>query len=350
MPDRRTAVTSRARRPTMRDVADEAAVSLQTVSNVINGQGRMAIETRTRVEGVIARLGYHPNNSARGLRSLRTSTLAFLVLDEHAAFLADPLTDLIIAGVGDVARERGYGVLIQGARPGAHDPRFLAPLREARVDGAFVLLSGEPAIRRSYVDELEQIGTPFVLFDEPPPSASTLSVRADQRAGAVRLTEYLLGRGHRRIGFLAARVPWPVVEERYAGFGEALARAGIEHDPSLDVFDGTYEPDGGGRMMQGLLDRPEPPTAVLCGSDLLAIGAIGAMRQRGLRVPDDIAVCGYDDFAFARFFEPALTTVHVPGYEMGRAGASLLFDRLAGRAGRDNQVVLPVELRIRRSA
>lgn len=338
-------------RVTLRDVAEAAGVSVQTVSNVVNGRAdRMAPKTRARIEDVIDELRYHPNNAARGLRSSKTMTVAFIVLDAHSAFLADPLTDLLIAGVGDVALERGYGVLIQGARPGSRDRHLLAPLHEARVDGAFVLLSGEPNTRREILGDLENIGKPFVVFDEHPTSDALLSVRADQYTGAVRLVEYLVGRGHRRIGFIAARVPWPVVEDRFAGYRDALARAGIAEDVTLQRFEGKYQPDGGHRMMQELIDMADPPTAVVCGSDLLAIGAIGSTRQRGLRVPEDIAICGFNDFTFAEFFEPPLTTVRVPGYEMGRAGAKMLLDRLDGRPHENEQIVFPVELRVRGSA
>ncbi|MBN3459733.1 LacI family DNA-binding transcriptional regulator [Mycobacterium sp. DSM 3803] len=338
-------------RVTLRDVAEAAGVSVQTVSNVVNGRAdRMAPKTLSRIEDVIDELGYHPNNAARGLRSSRTMTVAFIVLDAHSAFLADPLTDLLIAGVGDVALERGYGVLIQGARPGAHNRNLLAPLHEARVDGAFVLLSGEPKARQAILAELQATGKPFVLFDEHPPSESVLSVRADQYAGAARLVEYLIGRGHRRIGFIAAKVPWPVVEDRLAGYRDALAKAGIGEDVTLQRFEGKYQPDGGHHMMQELIDLADPPTAVLCGSDLLAIGAISSARRRGLHVPDDIAICGFNDFTVAEYFDPPLTTVRVPGYEMGRAGANLLLDRLDGRPHAHEQIVFPVELRVRGSA
>ena len=148
-------------RPTMRHVAARAGVSAQTVSNVVNGRVHlMTEETRERVASVITDLGYHPNSAARGLRSARTHTLAFLVLDQDARFLADPMTDLIIAGIGDVARDRGYGVLIQAGRPDQESDALLTPLLEHRADGAFLFLSGEPAVRRWYVQRVVELRSP----------------------------------------------------------------------------------------------------------------------------------------------------------------------------------------------
>jgi DNA-binding LacI/PurR family transcriptional regulator len=337
------------RRPTMRDVASRAGVSIQTVSNFVNRRFHlMTRETRSRVDRAMQELGYHPNVAARSLRSAKTDTLGFLVLDQDARFLADPMTDLIIAGIGDVLRDRGYGLLIQAARPDGPKPVLLQPLLENRVGGAFLFLSGEPELRSWYVNRSIELGFDFVLFERHD-NARVASVTAADRKGARELTEHLLARGHRRIAFIAAAIPWPMIEERREGYREALVAAGINPDPALEVADGVWDPASGAAMARLLLELDRAPTAIMCGNDLLAIGAIRAVRQRALRVPEDVAVTGFDDFDFADFVDPPLTTVRIPGYEMGHDAAQWLVDRLEGGAAREPRVELPVELCLRES-
>ena len=196
----------------MRDVAARADVSVQTVSNLINNRLHlMGEDTRERVEQAMSELAYHPNVAARTLRSERTGTLCFLLLDEGNRFLADPMTDLIMSGIGDIARDRGYGLLIQATRPHEPDPALVRPLLESRADGAFLFMSGKPKVRRWYVSRLGELGFPFILL-EPSNDPTLLTVTADDREGARRLTEHLIATGHERIAFLTTKVPWPMLE------------------------------------------------------------------------------------------------------------------------------------------
>jgi DNA-binding LacI/PurR family transcriptional regulator len=331
----------------MRDVAARAQVSVQTVSNLINDRVHlMGEETRIRVEQAMSELGYHPNLAARTLRSARTETLCFLLLDEGNRFLADPMTDLIIAGIGDVARDSGYGLLIRAARPHEPDPSLVRPLLENRADGAFLFMSGEPKLRRWYVDKLAELGFPFILL-EPSDDPQILTVTAADREGARRLTEHLIDAGHERIAFLTTAVPWPMLEQRLLGYRDALDAAGLE---PLVLSGGTWTPGSGAEQAERALSLRQRPGAMMCGNDLLALGAISAVRERGLKVPDDVAVTGFDDFDFAQFADPALTTVRIPGYEIGRAAGEALIDVLGGGMPTERQVVLPVELELRESA
>jgi DNA-binding LacI/PurR family transcriptional regulator len=343
-------------RPTMRDVAGQASVSLQTVSNYVNGRFHlMSEETRERVGRELDRLGYWPNAAARTLRAKRSMTLAFLVLDEGSRFLADQMTALIIAGIGDVARDRGYSLLIQAARPDPdHLDALFASLLENRVDGALLFLSGAPSIRQDTIRRMAELGFDFVVFEQAPAGLPVVSVTAENRTGARLLAEHLLARGHRRIAFVSTRTPWPMVEERLRGYRDALGAAGVEPDAHLELADGVWDPADGARMAERLLALADPPTAIMCGNDLLAVGAMRAARVRGLRVPDDLAVTGFNDFELAQFVDPQLTTVRVPGYELGRLGAERLIarlggvDRSLGDAGEG--IELPVELQLRGSA
>jgi len=331
----------------MRHVAARAEVSVQTVSNLINNRFHlMGEETRARVEQAMSDLGYHPNVAARTLRSSRTETLCFLLLDEGNRFLADPMTDLIIAGIGDLARDRGYGLLIRAARPHEPDPALIKPLLENRADGAFLFLSGKPDLRNWYINRLGELGFPFILL-EPSDDPQMLTVTADDRAGARRLTEHLIAQGHKRIAFMTTKVPWPMLEQRLLGYRDALREAGLE--PMVRTG-GTWTPTSGAEQAERVLSGETAPTAMMCGNDLLALGAIRAVRERGLSVPEDIAVTGFDDFDFAQFADPALTTVRIPGYDIGRAAGEALIGVLEGDPPAERHVVFPVALELRESA
>ncbi len=331
----------------MRDVAARADVSVQTVSNLINNRLHlMGEETRGRVAQAMSELGYHPNVAARTLRSARTETLCFLLLDEGNRFLADPMTDLIIAGIGDVARDRGYGLLIRAARPHEPDPSLIRPLLENRADGALLFLSGEPDLRHWYVTKLGDLGFPFILL-EPSDDPQMLTVTAADRDGARRLTEHLIAAGHERIAFLTTKVPWPMLEQRLLGYRDALGDAGLK---PIVLTGGDWTPTSGAEQAGRLLARRSAPTAMMCGNDLLALGAIRAVRERGLSVPEDIAVTGFDDFDFAQFADPALTTVRIPGYDIGRTAGQALIGVLEGEPPAERQVVFPVAVELRESA
>jgi DNA-binding LacI/PurR family transcriptional regulator len=252
--------------------------------------------------------------------------------------------------VGDVLREREKSLLIQTVRAGGPREHLLLPVLQNRVDGALVLVSGEPQLRRWYVEQLAGRDRPFVVFDEVLDDPSILSVRAADRDAGRMLTEYLQAKGHERIAFIGARVPWAVVEQRQLGYADALRAAGTDVEDDLQLFEAGWQPAGGAEMARRLLSSARPPTAIVCGSDVLAIGAMQAADGMGLQVPDDVAVAGFDDFQFSAWARPSLTTVRVQAYEMGRVGATMLLDELDGKPLEMRQVVLPVELVRRESA
>ncbi len=330
---RHAAALSVAERPrrlrvTMREVARAAGVSIQTVSNVVNGRSsHMTPETESRVSKVIEELGFRPNPSAQGLRLARTQTLSFIVLDPSPHFLADPMTDLFLSGLGEELRERSCGLLISSDIPGVPLQQILEPVVGGRADGAVIFLSGDPELRQRYLVELRAIDQPCILLQEHGTGENDIpAVCADDRAGSLDLCRHLISAGHERIGFLTASHSWSAIEERMEGYLTAHLEAGLELQSSLVRRAGDFTPLGAAAASGDLLDLHPRVTAVMCGNDLIALGVAKAARDRGLSIPGDLAITGFDNFDFAAAVDPPLTTVRIPGYEMGRYAANALLE------------------------
>lgn len=335
----------------MKDVAMRAGVSLQTVSNFVNGRfGQMGDQTRDRVAWAMESLDYRTNMAAASLRSQRSHALSVLVLDEKSAFLADPLTHRLVAGVGDVAREFGYGVLIELGQGLDGPGRLLESLKDGRADGAVIQLYGPRATRKRCAVEASDLGVPVVIIDDTALPPGTMSVRANQESAAADLTRLLLAEGHERIAFIGDAVTWAGVEQRLAGYRSTLRKAGVAFDKTLIHLEAHNHAVDGERIASQILSAPTPPSAIMCSSDLIAAGALRAARTRGLRVPRDLAITGFDDSPFAQSLDPALTTVGIPAYEMGRTAADLLIRAINGDLVDEPHVVLPTTLVRRDSA
>ncbi len=342
---------SRARRSTMRDVATQAGVSLQTVSNFVNGRfDQMSDATRTRVASTMESLQYRTNVAAASLRSQRSRTLSVLVLDEQSTFLADPLTHLLIAGVNDVAKEHSYGVLIELGQGGVSPDDFLASVKQGRADGAVIQLYGAKALRNRYLVQAHQAGAPIVVVDEIGLPQGTMAVRATQEAAAFELTKMLIDDGRTRIAFIGDVVAWAGNEQRLAGYRSALRRSGLAVDKSLIRLDALGQALEGERLAREVLTTQDPPSAIMCSSDLLAAGVLRAARAARLRVPRDLAITGFDDSPFASCLDPSLTTVSIPAYEMGRHAAAMLIASIQGESVDAAQVALPATIVRRQTA
>lgn len=342
------------RQATMRDVAELAGVSISSVSNYTNGRWqRLSDEKRETIMQAIATLGYRVNSPARSLRSSRTRTLGLLAADDTSRFLADPLTGLYLAGLGDCAREKGYSILVHASGSRRKKDEMLLPIAENRVDAACVLLSGARGLRRKILEGLEQSGIPLAVLDEfdlldSAPSAH--SVRADQESGAAKLVEYLISKGHTRIAFIAAKTPWAVLEQRYEGFKRTMQSHSLKVRPEWVLAEGDWTPDSARPMVERLLSGRSKPTAIICGSDLLALGAMRRLTESKIRIPGDVAVAGFDDFDVSSNVSPALTTVRVPAWQMGFAAADVLIGDLDQRQLGRTSLMLETELIPRESA
>lgn len=335
------------RRPTMKDVARHASVSLSTVSYVLNDSGPVAPSRRDRVLDAVRVLGYTPNESARSLKRRTTSSIGLVVPDLTNQFFA-----LIAEGVAQAAAERD--VLVVLCAPEVTDrpePVHARLLQGQRLDGV-IYLSGAGVEPKSIL-ELAKSG-PVVLVDERIPGFDLPAVVADSRRGAREIAAYVLGQGHRRVAIIGGPSVLWTADQRLSGYREAIAAASLDPD-EIPVAVGDYRQESGYRLAEELLAGPaaERPTALLCANDQMAIGAIEYCRAANLRVPVDLSVVGFDDVPIARLIAPALTTVRQPAREMGQAAVKLLFSRL-DRSAPDSDAALepplfPASLQIRGS-
>jgi LacI family transcriptional regulator len=304
-------------RMTIREIADLAGVSIATVSRVLNGRDDVSDETRELVQRVIQQHGYTANRSARGLSAGRTGLVGVLVPLVYPVYFS-----AILAGAAEALYEQDLRLLLS---PTGHEHdrevSLLDRLVHGATDGALLVLPEESS------DELERLveqGYRFVIVDPRLRlDARIPSVSAAHASGADQAMRHLLGLGHRRIAAITGPRGWVATEDRRRGYNAALADAGILPDPSLEA-EADWEITGGVEAAGSLLDLPDPPTAIFAFNDNLAIGAIQAARARGLRVPDDLSVVGFDDVEHATIITPTLTTVRQPLAEMGRTAVSLL--------------------------
>jgi LacI family transcriptional regulator len=337
MPDSdRKKLSVRPSRVTRDDVARHAQVSTAVVSYVINnGPRAVAPETRRRVEAAIAALGYFPNAIARSLRSDQSHTIGLIL-----PTLTDPECAAIAGDLQSICLEQGYLVVICASeRDVENEERAIGMLRNHHVDGVVILPTQDsPALLRS----LLFAGVPTVVLDRYLPNAH--SITADDIAGGRIGTEHLLALGHRRIGLLLQDVEWTTGSERLLGYSQALASRQIAHDERLiihsaGIADAAYD------AMWQLLRLAQPPTAILADTYAIALGALRAIYQAGLRVPNDISVVGYGAAALAASFAPPLTTVQCAPFTLGQMAAQTVL-RLATHHDHDSAsaAILPVAL------
>jgi LacI family transcriptional regulator len=332
------------RRTTRADVARRARVSVATVSYVINNGPRpVATATRARVLRAIRQLDYGPSELARSLRLQRTRTIALILPDT-----ANPFYAALAKGVEDTGFGHGYSVLFcHSDYDATRECAYAEVLIAKQVDGVVYIQATPDA---TTVRRLLQRGIPTVAVDREISGVEIDCVVADNYGGSRAATEHLLQLGHRRIGCIVRASALSNASERIRGYQTAMRQAGLEANPDLLVSTGHGYEDGRKAMAQ-LLGAESKPTAVVACADILAIGAIRAVRDLGLCVPEDVSVVGFDDIPPSAFLHPTLTTVAMPKWEMGQRATDVLMTRIQGGAiGQPaHRVILPTTLIVRES-
>ncbi|MCL2550590.1 MAG: LacI family transcriptional regulator [Actinomycetia bacterium] len=307
-------------RVSITDVAKRAGVSTTTVSYVFSGHRHVAQKTREHVLEIVREMGYEPNQLARGLRTRRSHTIALIIPD-----ITNPFYTSLARGLQDVVAADGYQVFVCNT-DGDHasEQAALKQMVARSVDA--VAFAGYFNHRRD-VAPLVANGTPVVLVGAGTPGAGVDVLSTDDVAAGELATQHLLHRGHRRIAFITGPEREGPPADRVAGYRKALAEADARYRKAY-VARTSFSRAGGAEAMGRLLDLPQPPKAVICTNDMVAIGAIDTARSRGLRIPDDVAVMGFDDIEAAALISPALTTVSVRPHEQGQGVGRLLLQRL----------------------
>lgn len=327
----------------LEDVAREAGVSASTVSRVMSRPSMVAGSTRARVERVIAELGYRPSRVARRLRveAGRSKLIGLIIPDIQNPFFAD-----LARGVEDAAREKGFAVFLGNSdEDPVKESHYLDVLRAEAVDGVILPpAAGSDDPLRALVGG----GVPVVCVDRRRDGAAVDTVVMDNRRGARDATAHLIELGHRRIGFIEGLPGLSTSRERLHGYREALETAGLSPDPAMVGSGGSREV-GGRTAAERLLELEPRPTALIVGNGVMTLGALEAIRVRGLRVPDDVALIGYDDAPWARVVEPPLTVVRQTASELGRRAMELLIRRLDDPDREPECVMLQPELVVRGS-
>ncbi|SMB93451.1 transcriptional regulator, LacI family [Thermanaeromonas toyohensis ToBE] len=320
-------------------MAKRAKVGISTVSRVLNNSGYVSPKTRERVLKAIEELNFEPNYLAKSLSSGKTRTIALILPD-----ITNPFFPAIARGVEDAVKRKEYHVILCNTDGDSQQEALHAKaLREKAVDGLIFTASSK---NNKHVLELVEVGIPVVLIDRRVEGNNLDAVLVDNVAGAYEATKYLIGLGHKYIGFIAGPDVTTALE-RQEGYCRALKEAGIEVKEKL-IQPGNFRYESGYTGALNLLEYGV--TAILAANDLMALGAMRAIEEKGLRIPQDIAVVGFDDIPLASLVKPALTTVNQPAYQMGALAAEILLERIEGkRAGEPKEVILTPSLVIRES-
>jgi LacI family transcriptional regulator len=327
---------------TIRDVAAAAGVSPATVSRVLNGKVEVAQHLRDRVTTAVARLGYRPNGLARSLRTQATQVLGVVISD-----ITNPFFTAVVRGVEDAAQAAGYSVILANSDEDLAKERQYLEVAAAEQFAGVVL--SPASSQRTDISLLDQYGIPVVTVDRRLRLNSVDSVLINNYGAAKVATSHLAEQGCRRIALISGPTSTTTGERRLAGFRAALKQAGLRGDPSL-VKRADFRVEGGYTAAMELLSSPRPPDGLLVSNNLMSIGALQAIGELGLHLPEDLAFAAFDGIGMARALRPTLTVVEQPTYEIGTCAAELLLQRVRGDQEEHRSVVLPAHLKVSNSS
>ncbi|EJD5563477.1 DNA-binding transcriptional regulator CytR [Escherichia coli] len=326
---------------TMKDVALKAKVSTATVSRALMNPDKVSQATRNRVEKAAREVGYLPQPMGRNVKRNESRTILVIVPD-----ICDPFFSEIIRGIEVTAANHGYLVLIGDcAHQNQQEKTFIDLIITKQIDGMLLLGSRLPF--DASIEEQRNL-PPMVMANEFAPELELPTVHTDNLTAAFDAVNYLYEQGHNRIGCIAGPEEMPLCHYRLQGYVQALRRCGIMVDPQY-IARGDFTFEAGSKAMQQLLDLPQPPTAVFCHSDVMALGALSQAKRQGLKVPEDLSIIGFDNIDLTQFCDPPLTTIAQPRYEIGREAMLLLLDQMQGQHVGSGSRLMDCELIIRGS-
>lgn len=326
---------------TINDVADEAGVSVATVSHVINDTRYVSEELTERVQEAMEELGYHPNALARSLKTEKTQTIGLIASD-----ISNPFFSTLLRGVEDQALEKDHSLIVCNTDETLKKEKlYVDVLTQKKTDGLIVAPTGKSD---ENLLSLKERGVPLVFVDRKLDNFGAPAVLSDNIGGAKSATRHLINLGHRRIGIILGLEKVNTSRERLKGYEKAMNEAGIEIKPEL-IKEGYSQIAGGAEAANELLSLNPPPTAIFSANNLMTIGAMQGIQGAGLSCPEDVSLVGFDDFEWASTFKPRLSTVAQSPYEIGSKSIELLFKRMEGDAIKEKEIRMQTELKIRES-
>lgn len=333
-------------RPTIKDVAKAANVSIATVSLVLHNNERISSETKRRVLKRIKQLHYHPSRSARGLVSRKTGNIGFIVTEEH--FLrTESFYTRVFLGTEFEAREKDNYVLLatisSSFKKGDPLPRFIL---ERNADG--ILIVGK--VPEAFIESIKKYNMPILFIDYLPPNGDFPSVRIDNERGGMLATEYLINSGHQNIAFIGGEISHQSITDRLRGYKLALEKANINNGNGLVVTNDEYlSRQNGYRSAEKLFIQNKNVTAIFASNNATAIGVIQYLKDNNLNIPNDISLIGFDDVEADIMIDPPLTTIRVPKVKMGTEAVQLLLNIIKTETTTAKKIIVPIELVVRES-
>ena len=326
---------------TMKDVALQANVSTATVSRALMNPEKVSQATRNRVEQAALEVGYLPQLQGRNMKRNESRTILVIVPD-----ICDPFFSEVIRGIEVTAAAQGYLVLIGDcAHQNQQEKTFIDLIITKQIDGMLLLGSRLPF--DASIEEQRNL-PPMVMANEFAPELGLPTVHIDNLTASFDAVNYLHELGHQRIGCIAGPEEMPLCHYRLQGYVQALRRCGITVDPHY-IARGNFTYEAGANALEQLLALPQPPTAVFCHSDIMALGALSWAKRQGLRIPEDLSIIGFDNISLAEFCDPPLTTVAQPRFDIGREAMLLLLNQLSGQFVDSGSRLLDCELIVRGS-
>lgn len=330
--------------PTIHDIARELKISASTVSRALNDNPRISLKTKEKIKAVADSLGYRPNTLASNLRNKKSNTIGIVVPLINRHFFSS-----VISGAEDVAYKAGYTVVISQSNDlAAKEINIVQSMFSNRVDGLIISI----AMQTDTFEHLKLFRKkhiPLVFFDRAVPEIETDKIVVDDFAGGYRVTQHLIDQGYKRIGHLAGPQNLMTYYDRKNGYMEALRKNGIPYDESLVIIN-TLTSDEGVTAIQQLMDLPHSPDAVFCGNDTTALSVMIYLRDKGIRIPEDIGIVGFSNEPFSKVVSPSISTIAQPGFIMGQKSAELIIRKIENKERTYQTITLPTELIIRESS
>ncbi len=330
--------------PTIHDIARELNISASTVSRALNNNPRISLKTKEKIKQVADDLGYRPNTLASNLRNKKSNTIGIVVPLINRHFFSS-----VISGVEDVAYKAGYTVVISQSND-LYDKEIniVHSMFSNRVDGLIISI----AMQTDSFEHLKLFrkkNIPLVFFDRVVPEIETDKIVVDDFAGGFKVTQHLIDQGYKRIGHLAGPQNLMTYLDRKKGYLEALRKNEIPYDDSLTIVN-TLTSEEGVPAVQQLLELPNPPDAIFCGNDATALSVMIYLRDRGIRIPQDMGIVGFSNEPYSKVVSPSISTIAQPGFEMGQKAAELMIRKIENKEKTFQTFVLPTELIIRDSS